>query len=253
MTGTMRRKSARDWYVPLADDGPTRLFAFPHAGAGSARMVRLAKAVAPDVAVWSANLPGRQARLAEPPFTDLDALVDELAGRLATLARPPYALFGYCAGALLAFLVARALRDHGAPQPTALVVVSYEAPDIAYRPRRLANLPSALLWSKLAGQGAPADDLTGQEHLRSVAEPAIRADFAMLGGYRYTVAPPLSCPVVVCFGTEDPTPRGAFLGWRRQSIHAPRLRALPGGHWLLDEAGGPLAETVVRSVTGGPR
>jgi surfactin synthase thioesterase subunit len=245
--------SPRDWYVRLNDDADVALVAFPHAGAGSARMVRLAKAVSPQVAVWAANLPGRQARLAEPPITDLDTLVGELTDRLADLVRPPYALFGYCGGALLAFLVARALRDRGAPAPVALMVASYEAPDIAYRPRRLADLPTRLLWSELINQGGITEEMAADERLRGVAERAIRADFAMIGRYRHLAAPPLNCPVVVCFGSEDRTPRGAWLGWRRQTTQPPRLCRLDGGHWLLDEAGDGLARLVVETLTDGPR
>ncbi len=237
--------SPRDWYVRLGAETGTRLFAFPHAGAGSARMVRLAKAVSPEVSMWAANLPGRQARLAEPPVTDLDPLVEALTDALVDLARPPYALFGYCGGALTAFLVARALRDRGIPDPVTLIVASYEAPDIAYRPGWLATLPSRRLWSELIRQGAVTEDVVGDEHLRVVAEPAVRADFALLGGYRHVTAPPLAYPVSVCFGTDDPTPRGAWLGWRRQSTHPPRLHPLNGGHWLLEEAGTDLARLVV--------
>lgn len=236
--------SPRDWYLCLADDTPARLFAFPQAGAGSARMVRLARTLSPHVSLWSANLPGRQARLAEPPVTQLPTLVQALADHLVPLARPPYALFGYCGGALTAFLVARALRDRGAPAPQALVVVSLEAPDIARMPRRLGRLPGDALWAQLVAQGTIAEDTIRDERLRAVAEPAIRADFDMLGEYRHTAAAPLDHPVVVCFGTQDPTPRGAYLGWRRQSTRPPRLHPLPGDHNLLDTALGELAEVI---------
>jgi surfactin synthase thioesterase subunit len=109
--------SAGAWYVPLAGDRGPRLFGFPHAGAGCAHFAELAAALAPDVAFWSASLPGRQARYGEPPPDDLDALVEALATHLAALATEPYALFGYCGGALLAFLVARQLWTAGVPAP----------------------------------------------------------------------------------------------------------------------------------------
>jgi len=239
----------RDWYVPLAGDAPARVFAFPHAGAGTARLVRLAKAVSPHATLWGANLPGRQARLGEPPITDLDELVGKLADQLTGLTRPPYALFGYCGGALLALLVARALRDRGAPAPAALIVASYEAPDIAYRPR-LAHLPSRLLWADLIRQGAIGDDTAGDDRLRTVAEPVVRADFSILSDFRYAAAPPLECPVIVCHGADDPMPRGAWLGWRRQSVHPPRLRSLTGGHWLLDRATDEVAAVIVETMAG---
>lgn len=239
--------SDRDWFVPLPADAPERVFAFPHAGAGPAQLAglaqRLARADRP-VAVWAANLPGRQARLDEPLVEDLDRLVDLLATSLARLAGGRYALFGYCGGGLLSLLVARALRDRGAPEPAALVVASSEAPDIAHRPADVSRLPSELLWHQLAAAGGVPAALAADERLRTVAEPAVRTDLSMLSGYRHQRQPPLSCPVTVCFGTRDDAPRGAFLGWRRQTTGALRLRELPGSHWLLDDACDGLADVL---------
>jgi surfactin synthase thioesterase subunit len=241
---------ATDWYVPLADDAPTRVFAFPHAGAGCAQFGDLAKLLAPEYALWSANLPGRQARLTEPPSTDLTALVDTLTGELAARADRPYALFGYCGGGLLAFLVARALHAGGAPGPVALVVASHEAPDIARRPRGVATLPGPRLWDALGAAGGMPPELAADVRMRRIAEPAVRADFGMLGDYRYRPAPPLPVTIDACYGTDDGLPRGCFLGWRRQSDRPVRVHALPGGHWLLDTAVADLA-TVVRDALGG--
>jgi surfactin synthase thioesterase subunit len=234
-----------DWYVAMAGDAPVRLFAFPHAGAGCAQFAELAKSLGPEVALWAANLPGRQARLAEPPVEDLDVLVDRLAAELAALDRRPYALFGYCGGALLALLVGRALRDYGVPAPRGLVVASAEAPDVARRPRGLSRLPAHRLWDRLIADGGVVAELAGDERMRRVAERAVRADFALLGAYRHRDAPALGYPITVCFGTEDPVRRGALLGWRRQTTAAVTLAGLPGGHWLLDHAVEELAAVLV--------
>lgn len=239
--------SDRDWFVPLTDDAGARVLAFPHAGGGCAQFADLAARFGPGVALWSANLPGRQARLDEPPVTDLDRLVAELAHRLVPVAGDAFSLFGFCGGALLALLVARELRDRGGPVPRELVVASSEAPDIAHRPRGVTRLPSELLWRRLVAEGGVPPALGDRPRLRAVAEPAVRADFGMLERYRYHPAPPLPCPVTVCFGTGDPAPRGAWLGWRRQSTAPLRMRPLPGGHWLLDEAGDALAEVLAES------
>lgn len=241
-----------NWYVPLAGDAPVRLFAFPHAGAGCAQFAGLAKAMAPEVALWAANLPGRQGRLDEPPPDDLTALVETLAGELAPLTGTPYALFGYCGGALLALLVARGLRDRRVPSPTRLVVASFEAPDIARLPRGLAGLPSEQLWQRLAADGGTPPGMAADPRLRRVAEGAVRADFALLAGYRHTVEPPLEIPVTVCFGHDDPAPRGAWLGWQRQTVAPPELRELSGGHWLLDESPAELADVLRDAVATGP-
>jgi medium-chain acyl-[acyl-carrier-protein] hydrolase len=241
-----RVTSDRDWFVPLSGAGGRLLLAFGHAGAGCAQFAELARCVAPDVQVWSANLPGRQARLDEPPRTDLDALAGELADAATTvLPGRPYDMLGYCAGALTALLVARALRERGAAPPRRLIVVSAEAPDIAWRHRRLADQPSDRLWELLAQQGGVPTAMAADERMRSVAESAIRADFAMIARYRLRPDPPLASPITVCHGRGDATPRGALLGWRRQSTAPPLLRELPGGHWLLDDSCAELAKVIL--------
>lgn len=239
--------SDRDWFVPLSEADGRMLLGFPHAGAGCAQLAPLARLVASrDVQVWSANLPGRQARFDEPPRTDLDALAAELADAAAALLPDrPYDVFGYCAGALTALLVARALRNRGVPPPGRLIVVSAEAPDIAWRPPRLAGLPSDRLWEQLAELGGVPPGVVADERVRSIAEPAVRADFAMIAHYRLRPDLPLASRITVCHGQRDQTRRGALLGWRRQSTAPLDLCDLPGGHWLLDDACTMLAEIIL--------
>jgi surfactin synthase thioesterase subunit len=248
-----------DWFVPLAGDTGTRMYGFPHAGAGCAQLAGFAKSLHQHgIAVWSANLPGRQARLGEPARTDFTTLADELTDALAAELgrRPapgPYLLFGYCGGALLAYGVLRRLRDRSLPLPARLVVASYEAPDIARRPYSLARLPSAALWSYLTETGGVPPDLGTNAKLRDLAEPAIRADFTMLGGYRHEPGLPLPVPITVCHGGEDQeTRRGALLGWRRHSTYPIDLRAVDGGHWLVEDACEELVRTVLSAVVPEP-
>ena len=243
------------WFVPLAGYTGMRMFGFPHAGAGCAQLAGFAQALRQHgIAVWSANLPGRQARLDEPARTDFATLADELTDALAAhLDDQPYLLFGYCGGALLAYGVLRRLRDRSLPLPARLVVASYDAPDIARRPYSLARLPTAALWSYLLETGGVPPELGASTKLRDLAEPAIRADFTMLGGYRHEPGLPLPVPITVCYGGRDEeTRRGALLGWRRHSTHPIDLRAVDGGHWLVEDACAELARTVVSAAVPEP-
>ncbi|MET9921262.1 thioesterase II family protein [Streptomyces sp. NPDC059605] len=244
----------QDWFVPLSADSDRRLFGFPHAGAGCAQLAPLADRLAGHgVAVWAANLPGRQARLAEPPRTALPELVEELTDALVERTGDrPYDLFGYCGGAVLAFEVARRLRARSARLPDRMFVVSFEAPDIAWRPRRLPYLPSDVLWEYLTERGGVAGGLAVDPTVRRLAEPAIRADFAWLGAYHCEPAEPLPVRVVVFHGVRDEdTLHGALLGWRRHSTERVALHSLDGGHWLLEDACAELAEATAREITAG--
>ncbi|HJD81128.1 thioesterase domain-containing protein [Kitasatospora aureofaciens] len=243
----------RHWYVPLAADGDRRVFGFPHAGAGCAQLSSLADLLAGhSIALWSANLPGRQARLAEPPRTELAGLVDELTDALVErIDDRPYDLFGYCGGAVLAFEVARRLRARSVRLPERMFVVSFEAPDIAWRPRRLPYLPSDVLWEYLTERGGVSGDLAVDPTVRRLVEPAVRADFSWLGEYHCEPDAPLPVRAVVFHGLQDEdTLYGALLGWRRHSTEPVRLVPLDGGHWLLDDACAELADLMAREIAG---
>lgn len=218
------------WFVRVErrEDARTRLYAFPHAGGGPGALGALAAELPPAIELWALNLPGRQARIAEPPRTDLEPLVREIA---ADLAETPcsYSLFGYCGGALLAYLAA---RQSG---PSHLFVGSFVAPDIALVPRRLHALPSDMFWEVVLAQGGVAPELAERTDLRPLLEAAIRADFALYAGYHHRGVP-LDVPVTVLYGRDDTElTTGGLLGWRRQAVSRPDLCELPAGHWLVDE------------------
>jgi surfactin synthase thioesterase subunit len=224
-------------------EGATRLYVVPHVGAGPGALATLAEELPDTVALWALNLPGRQARLTEPPVTALEPLVAELVDEVAA-ADVPHALFGYCAGALLAHLVARRTR------PSRLFVGSYPAPDVALVPRRLHTLPSDAFWATVLADGGVPPELATSE-LRPVFEPAIRADFALYAGFHHHPADPLDVPITVLFGRDDPdVTRGGLLGWRRQSTGKPELREFTAGHWLVDEVPAALARCIAERIGG---
>ncbi|WP_431873289.1 thioesterase II family protein [Amycolatopsis sacchari] len=219
------------WFVRLErrERARARLYVFPHAGGGPGAVTALAAALPETVEPWALNLPGRQARLDEPPRTDLGPLVTDLARDLATQDAPG-TYFGYCGGALLAYLVARQCP------PARLFVGSFAAPDVALVPRRLHLLPGARFWDVVLDQGGVPPELAVPE-LRPVFEDALRADFALYAGYHHRPAAPLDVPITVLHGRRDTgLSRGGLLGWRRHTTSVPEWCALDTGHWLVDEA-----------------
>jgi surfactin synthase thioesterase subunit len=219
------------WFVRVEhrEGARARLYALPHAGAGPGALGALAAELPHTIELWALNLPGRQARLAESPRTELEPLIGEIA---ADLAETPgyYSLFGYCGGALLAYLAARQSR------PKHLFVGSFAAPDLALVPRRLHILPGDLFWDVVLAQGGVPTDLAERSDLHPVFETALRADFALYAGYYHHRVEPLDVPITVLYGRDDTElTKGELLGWRRQTISRPELCELAAGHWLVDE------------------
>src|SRR5579859_1533094 len=103
-----------------------RLFCFHYAG-GTASVYRdWAALFPPSVEVCRAEFPGRSGRFREPPITEVSEAIGPLLEAVQSESSP-VALFGQSLGALVAFELARGMRDAGTA-PVALVVASRRAP-----------------------------------------------------------------------------------------------------------------------------
>lgn len=237
------------WFVPLVEDRdrPWQVLAMPQAGAGCATFAECADLLGPDIALYGLNLPGRQARFLEPPVTDLDELVAEVTSGVRACADRPYVLFGYCSGALLAFLVAHAARAAAMPTPHALVVGSYPAPQHARPARDLHRAPPDEFWRELISQGGFTAELLRQEGYRELFEPALRADYQVFSTYRYAPLPPLDVPVVAVVGRHDPgLSESAAADWAAQTRAGFRCETVDSDHWLLERACDQVARVLER-------
>lgn len=241
------------WFVPLADDttGDVHVAAIPQAGGGCATFAPIADRLAPQVTVWGANFPGRQARFLEAPCTNLEEVLDRLAGDYPTQGRT--VLFGYCSGALLAFLLARRLRARGGPLPVALVVASYQAPDVARPPRTLHKAEPDRFWSEVLALGGVPAPVLEQPDFREIFEVGLRADYALLSDYVFDEEPALPIPVIAVHGTADPMLRGDWVdGWSRHTAGSFHSVRTPGDHWILDNALDGVVD-VLRQTALGPQ
>lgn len=234
------------WFVRVERraQARARLYVFPHAGGGPGAVGALAAALPDTIEPWALNLPGRQARLAEAPRTELEPLIAELAAELSRdeTGPPERGYFGYCGGALLAYLTARLVT------PDHLFIGSFAAPDVVLVPRRLHLLPGAAFWETVLAEGGVPAELARDE-LRPIFEGALRADFGLYAQFHSRPTEPLDTPVSVLYGRDDPDQsRGGLLGWRRFSTSRPDLCELKAGHWLVDENPAEVASCIAERI-----
>lgn len=219
--------------------------ALPQAGAGCTAFAECAEVLDPRASLWALNLPGRHARFREPPITALDRLVHGVTSGMGRHLDRPYVLFGYCSGALLAYLAAVAGRASGLPAPAALVVASYPAPHVAKPAPDLHLLPTEDFWRDILAQGGVPAALVAQPDHRQIFEPALRADYQVLSGYEFTPDEPLEVPILALAGRDDPMiTESELTAWSERTTAGFELRYLPGDHWLLDHAFPQLAEVL---------
>ena len=213
-----------------------KLVCFAHAGGSASSYAQWHRAVPADVEVWAVQLPGRENRLSEAPYTHLATLVDNLLAPLAPLLEQPCVFFGHSLGALLAFELARQLRQRGLPQPQGLVVSGHRAPQLPSNTEKIHHLPDDEFIRKVvAYEGIPAE-LLSEAEFRDIWLPALRADFTASETHLHQDAPPLSCPLVALGGVQDAKmSRSDLQAWRVQTNGVFRAQLLPGGHFFLHQ------------------
>ncbi|MGC9540859.1 thioesterase II family protein [Streptomyces sp. UG1] len=228
-----------------------RLVCFPHAGGAANSFHAWTSLTPPEVEVVSVQYPGRQDRLSEPCAATMEELADavtnallhELSGDL------PLALFGHSMGSSVAYEVARRLEETPGRTLTRLIVSGRTRPRTA---RELAPRPAPtdaeiLDYVRLLDPEGAA--LYEHPELREVIMPSLRADFAILAGYRPTRLHRLGVPVTVCGGDRDPACAVADLSeWADVTTEGLEIRAFEGGHFYLNPRKEELVEFVVGRV-----
>src|SRR6266487_507709 len=193
-----------------------RLVCFSHAGATEAAFASWPDLLAGDIEVGAVR---------KPPHADYRHLIEVLAEAvLAYVSQPPrvpFALFGQSLGSLLAFGVARLLRQRQAEQPCCLLCASATAPQV---PVTIwpGPLPQGWTITELAAylrhtRGTAETVLSNATYLRRLL-PRMQLDLAVRASYTYTQEPPLPYPLAVFGGLHDAGSSTANLAaWAEQT------------------------------------
>jgi medium-chain acyl-[acyl-carrier-protein] hydrolase len=212
-----------------------RLICVPHAGGGVATFrgwqERLGLAELGVV-----QMPGRGSRLREPAVQSLADAAAGVVDSLLALPQYPTVLFGHSLGALIAFEAARGLRDQGWPL-LALFVSGRRAPFLADPLGPLATLPTDDFVREVRRRyDAVPDAVLADADMMKMLVPGLRADFAMLEGYRYEPAAPLPGPIIALGGSSDPHATLPELeAWRRETRARFSVHTFEGGHFYVQQ------------------
>lgn len=255
MCGQRDRASVIHKWLPLArpwQDAPRRLFCFPHAGGAAGAYRTWIEALAPAADVCALEPPGRWSRLAERPHRRIDPWVEDVVAAIAPLCDRPFAFFGYSLGSIIAFEVARRMRDVLGMQPCALMVAAAAPPQIALRRTVLHRLPDDAFVEQLNRRYAAIPAAVRRDRdLLSAMLPSLRADIEAIETYHYGPGEPLQCPIVAFAGTLD---EGAteerMARWSEQTAGPFRLERFNGGHFFIQTAGPSLVQSVRRTLLG---
>lgn len=227
-----------------------RLFCFPCAGGTTSVYSTWPNNLPPDVEVCSVQLPGRGSRLMERPFTRFSHLLQTLVPILRPYLNIPFAFFGHSMGALLGFEIARQLRQQDNRGPVHLFACSCSAPQTLNFHPPIHILPEAAFVAELHHRyNAIPQPILENNELMQLFLPGLRADFAMIEKYVYTIEKPLDCPITVFGGLQDGAVSPDELeAWRNQTHSSFTLQMFPGDHFFLHNPKSPFLQALSQQM-----
>ena len=238
-SGVVRMATSNPWLIcpKPSPQARLRLFCFPYAGGGTTVYRSWTAGLPGATELWCIRLPGRESFRAEQPFTRLGALVEALAPVILPYLDVPFAFFGHSMGGLISFELIHALRRWHDLAPVHLFVAGHRAPQLPDQTPVLHHLPEPELLTQLRRLNGTPEVVLQDAELMQFFLPVLRADFAVCETYTYTAKTPLTCPISVFGGLQDPrVSYDELAAWREQTSGVFVHRMLPGDHFFLHSA-----------------
>ena len=183
--------------------------------------------------------PGREDRIREAPWTDAVAIAEHLAGLLAPDPRP-LVLFGHSLGGTLGYEIARRL-------PVRRLVVSARIAPTVPPARVFTGRTDDELAAQLHALGGTSAEVLRHRELRDLLLPAFRADLRAADTYVHAPGPPLTCPVRLLLGADDPAvARHDAERWAEVTTGAFEVTTFEGGHFYLHDDPAAVVAEILR-------
>ncbi|MEM8785713.1 MAG: alpha/beta fold hydrolase [Pseudomonadota bacterium] len=188
------------------------------------------------IEAYALQLPGREMRLRETPIRSWDALLPQLAEAATALGSLPLSLYGHSMGAVIALDLARALAARKSVSLRLLACGGHRwpgAPGGNYQ--WLAECDGEVLIERLTARYGARNEALADPAVKALLLPALMGDAALLADYTYRKAKPMSCPLLVLHGRDDPaTVDHDPALWARETTGGFSVTEIEGGHYFLE-------------------
>ncbi|MFG1780706.1 thioesterase II family protein [Micromonospora sp. NPDC049051] len=234
-----------------APGGARRLVCLPHAGGSASFYFPVSRSLSPAVEVLSIQYPGRQDRRHEKCIGDIHQLAREVFTVLRPWLDEPVAIFGHSMGASVGFELARLIEQDGG-RAAHLFASGRRAPS-QERHETVHLLDDEGLLADVRKLSGTNSAVLGDPEMLRAALPAIRSDYRAAETYTYRPGPPLSCPITVFTGDDDPkTTVEEARAWSTHTTGAFDIKVYPGGHFFLAEHQPAVLRTISTALSGAP-
>lgn len=247
-----RSMQHRPWFLGAPVERPlARVFCFPYAGGNAAAFTDWSRFLPPGCDLCAVQFPGRANRLADAAFRDMSKLISTLLDEIRPHLDRPAIFFGHSLGAIVAFELARRLAGFGTLKH--LIVSGCRAPASWPSPKskKLAGLDGDEFLAALKLHDGISKEVLKRETLLRFFLPILKADFDLIGSYRYAAGEALDMPLTVLGGRNDLlTPAESLAAWQTECRRPIALHLFEGDHFFIEQQREPVLSLIARIFSG---
>lgn len=229
---------------------PLTLLCLPCAGASATMYLRWRRLLPHWIRVAPVELPGRGSRLGEPAVEDFGQLVQLLCAEQRQIMHGRFALLGHSMGSLLAFGMARQLREQGRELPLALIASGSPAPACRETRRFAAKGDDAALIADLRRQGGTPEEIFASPELMRITLDVLGSDYRVCESFVHVPSAGLPLPVHVLAGRQDDIEAGRIEAWSQEAGDAFSLDWFEGGHFFIRQREAEVLAVLARRLAG---
>ena len=220
------------------------LFFFPHAG-GSAKSYSSFKRFLPkELTVVPMELSGRFTRSSEPLLDTVPDCVSDLIEKHSEYITGEYALFGYSMGCITLVEVLKRLADlKGYPLPCHVFIAAHEPLSRTEYPDN-AELTDSWVRERTIQFGTVPDKVLNNKSFWRMYLPLYRADYSMIGRYRFEEFNKNFHIPATIFYSETDTPKEGMYLWKDIFVADCDFKQFEGAHFFIRQHHEQMAETI---------
>lgn len=229
-----------------------QIFCFTFAG-GNAGFFDSVKEDLPDFDVIALEYSGHGTRHREPLYTDFEELAEDMLGLLrARYQGEEYALFGYSMGTISLMEVLKKIQcSTDIPLPAHVFLAAHEPGTRAFLTGMNEDEINTWVKDRTIRFGTVPEKLLNNKSFWRIYLPLYRADYLILGQYRFeNLNLATEIPATV-FYSETDTPFEKIERWREYFTGSCEFYPFKGTHFFIQQHHNAMASIIRRRFCGG--
>lgn len=217
-----------------------KLFCLPYAGGSAAIYNKWRQYLDKRIELYPLDLAGRGRRIYDPLYDSIEEAVEDVYKMIDNqLEGMPYSFFGHSMGGIIAYELARKIRDLKRIQPVHLFIAGRGAPNINREDEKVFHkLPEEQFKKEILELGGTPKEFFEHPELIDVLLPMLKSDFKIAENYKFADKEgikPLDYDISVFIGKDEDVTAEQMHSWRIHTTSICTIYYLAGEHFFINE------------------